>query len=130
MAYGREAEADADSWSIDRMADAKIDPTDTGGFFERMSKLESGDAEINGKPKTDADKKAIAHDEQEAAKAERVMSYLATHPANADRTRAYQQSKKAGVTYIPAMPPGDWQALLSMCANDPNVKEDEGGFPF
>ena len=130
MAYGRDAESDADNWSIARMAEAKIDPTDTGGFFERMSAEERGDTQTKGKPKTDADAKAIAQDEQEAAKAEQVMSYLATHPANADRTRNFRASKKAGVTYAPAMPAGDWQALLTMCANDPDVKEDEGGFPF
>ncbi len=126
MAYGRDAERDADSWSIARMGDANIDPTDTANFFVRMS---GNGPDKDGKAKADLDGKgegkAVAHDEAEAAKAERAMSYLATHPANADRTKAYLSSKKPNVTYAPALNAAEWDAVLTMCEDDPDVKEND-----
>ncbi len=131
MAYGRDAERDADNWSIARMADAKIDPTDTAGFFTRMSGEENGEAEEKGAKEKrgatgdQANKKVAKTDEVESAKVERALSYVTTHPANADRTKAFMGSKKANVTYTPALSAAEWDAVLTMCEDDPNVKESD-----
>jgi beta-barrel assembly-enhancing protease len=125
MAYGRDAERDADNWSIARMADAKIDPTDTAGFFTRMSG-EAGGKEKKGAAVGDkANKKVAKTDEAQSAKVERALSYVTTHPANADRTKAFMGSKKANVTYAPALSAAEWDAVMSMCADDPDVKEGD-----
>jgi beta-barrel assembly-enhancing protease len=127
MAYGRDAERDADNWSIARMAGAKIDPTDTAGFFTRMSVGGADDDVAAGKAKAGdkANKKIAKTDEAESAKVERALSYVATHPANADRTKAFLGSKKANVAYAPALNAAEWKAVLTMCENDPDVKEGD-----
>ncbi len=137
LAYGRDAERDADLWSIDRMAAARIDPTDTADFFERMSGMDNDDTTTKA-PENGAQTKAEAKsgaalpktDEAETAQAERALSYITTHPANVDRTRAFMGSKKAGVRYVPAMPAADWDVLLTMCDDDPDVKESTNGLLF
>lgn len=118
LAYGRDAEREADDWSIARMADARIDPTDTGSFFERMSE----GAEIRDNK---GKKKAVVKEKKESVKVERALSYITTHPANADRTKVFLGSKKPDVTYAPALNEAEWEAVQSMCANDPNVKKDD-----
>ena len=121
MAYGRDAERDADNWSIARMAEAKIDPTDTAGFFTRMSGGRDPDKAAGDK----ANKKVVAEDEAESANVERALSYVTTHPANADRTKAFKGSKKPNVTYAPALNEAEWDAVLTMCENDPNVRDSD-----
>lgn len=126
MAYGRDAERDADNWSIARMANAKIDPTDTAGFFTRMSGQSSADTETGDTGAGDqANKKVAKTDEAKSAEVERALSYVTTHPANADRTKAFMGSKKANVTYTPALSAAEWDSVLTMCEDDPNVKESD-----
>ena len=121
MAYGRDAERDADNWSIARMADAKIDPTDTAGFFARMSGQDDAEKRKDEKANPKDSKKDVANSEN----VERALSYVTTHPANADRTKAFKGSKRPNVTYTPALSESGWAAVVTMCENDPDVKESD-----
>ena len=67
----------------------------------------------------------MAKDEAESANVERALSYVTTHPANADRTKAFKGSKKPNVTYAPALNEAEWDAVLTMCENDPNVRDSD-----
>jgi beta-barrel assembly-enhancing protease len=103
LSYGRDAEAAADSVSIDRMRAADISPADTAGFFDRMG----------GGART-------------AGKAAQAMTWLSSHPLSESRRAAFANSAQKGHVYAPVLDAGQWQALKGMCAGDPKV---EKGFP-
>ncbi|RZM07962.1 MAG: M48 family metallopeptidase, partial [Sphingomonas sp.] len=87
-AYSRGAEGRADGYAIDLMREAKISPQPTAAFFARLGKG--------------------------AGKAERMLSYLATHPVSADRAARFRAAVKP-VAYRPALDATQWHALRSIC---------------
>ena len=89
-AYSRGAEANADGYAITLMNEAKVSPLPTAAFFDRLG---------GGK----------------AAKAERMFSYLASHPVSADRALRFKRAMAKDVAYAPALDAGQWQALKSVC---------------
>ncbi len=87
-AYSRGAEGRADGYAIDLMRNAKISPQPTAAFFTRLGKG--------------------------AGKAERMLSYLASHPVSADRAARFRAAAQP-VAYRPALDATQWQALKSIC---------------
>jgi hypothetical protein len=87
-AYSRGAEGRADGYAIDLLRDAKISPQPTAAFFTRLGKG--------------------------AGKAERMLSYLATHPVSADRAARFRAAVQP-VAYRSTLDARQWQALKSIC---------------
>lgn len=87
-AYTRGAEGRADGYAIDLLRDAKISPQPTAAFFTRLGKG--------------------------AGKAERMLSYLATHPVSADRAARFRAAVQP-VAYRSTLDARQWQALKSIC---------------
>jgi hypothetical protein len=87
-AYSRGAEARADGYAIGLMQEAKISPQPTAAFFDRLGKG--------------------------AGKAERMLSYLASHPVSADRAARFRAAARPG-SYEPTLDAAQWRALRSIC---------------
>lgn len=102
LSYGRNAEARADAASIEAMKAANISPADTSEFFARMGK---------GEPD---------------GRAGQAMTWLSSHPLSARRRAVFAASVVKGRRYAPALSDADWQALRSMCKDDPTVKSGWG----
>lgn len=103
--YSREAESQADDYAIAQLRSALVSPDDTAAFFARMAAQE---AKLGG---------AVA-----------AMGYVSTHPLSQSRERAFRRSKEAGRGYAPVLDKAQWDALLDICHNDPNVEQDDGFF--
>ena len=100
MGYSRDAEREADEYARARMAESDISPLGAAGFFDRMAK-EYGDT---------ADDNA-------------VVGWLASHPSSGERADAYRDAAKEGETYPPVLTDAEFEALKSMCKQDPDVEE-------
>lgn len=103
--FSREAEAQADHYAIDALRTARINPDDTANFFKRLS---AGEAKLG--------------------KANAALGYMSSHPLSQDREKAFRASRIPGVAYRPVLTPTQWDALVDICHNDPNVAEDTGLF--
>jgi beta-barrel assembly-enhancing protease len=103
--YSREAEAEADAYSIKLMKRANISPKDTAGFFARLSE-----------------------GEEKLGKAAAALGYLSSHPLSKSREAMFRKSADPKAAYTAAIAPQAWRALLESCANDPDVKKDDGLF--
>lgn len=101
--YSREAETEADKFSIRLMKTARVSPEDTAGFFARLSENEA---------KQDAD--TI------------TLGYLSSHPMSKKREAMFRSSHNPKDGYTPAITATQWRALVDSCANDPDVKTDDG----
>jgi beta-barrel assembly-enhancing protease len=109
--YSREAETKADSFSIKLMKQAKVSPIDTAGFFARLSRIE-------GEPK--------GKDKDETSAVSTALGYLSSHPMSKKRETMFRSSAVAGANYTQAITPQQWRALIETCANDTDVKQDDG----
>jgi len=105
--YSRDAEREADAYSIKAMSDGGISPTATAGFFRRLSK-------IDGSENTEGN-------------TARITGYMSSHPLSSDRQKAFENSLIKGKAYRPSLNAADWKALQTMCEDDPDV---ESGFGF
>ena len=105
--YTRDAETEADDFSIRAMSNANISPVATAGFFRRLSK-------IDGSENTDGN-------------AARITGYMSSHPLSSERKKAFENSLVKGKTYAASLTPAEWTVLKSMCKDDPDVKS---GFGF
>jgi beta-barrel assembly-enhancing protease len=103
--YSREAEAEADAFSINLMKTANVSPKDTAGFFARLSEGE----------------KALG---QAAA----ALGYLSSHPLSKNREAMFRKSADPKAAYTASITPQQWRALIESCANDTDVKQDDGLF--
>lgn len=103
MSYGRDAEQEADTYSIEQLRRSDISAADTAAFFDELAILEKklGDSEDNS-----------------------LLGYLSTHPLSASRRDAFRASITKGHDYTPVLTPGEWAALKTMCEQDKNVKGD------
>ncbi len=99
--YSREAEANADSYSIGLMKAADISASDTAGFFARL-----------------------AGDEKKMGKAAAALGYLSSHPMSKSREKKFRASVIKGQSYRPALSAEQWQAILMSCAKDPTVAKE------
>ncbi len=107
MSYTRSAETEADTHSIQKLANAKISPIPTSDFFERMKKMEGGD------------------DQNETV--ERLSQYLSSHPSTGERKKAFERSVIKGGNYKPVLTPAEWNELKTMCTQD---RKAQSGFGF
>jgi Zn-dependent protease with chaperone function len=107
MGYSREAEREADDWSIAALRRAAIAPDDTAKFFAKLAKAE----------------KAIGGDTENS-----LIGYISSHPMSAQRRDIFAGSRDKSIDYRPALTPEEWAALKSMCKNDKKVKGDGGLF--
>lgn len=99
-AYSRRAEDGADRFALERLRMAAISPAATAAFFRRLGKGAEG--------------------------AERMLAYVNTHPASADRARRFENGVERGAAYRPALDAGQWAALRGICKG----AAEENGFRF
>ena len=97
--YSRDAEREADQFARDRMAESDISPAGAASFFERMGK-EFGDGEDSNT----------------------LIGWTASHPAPGERAKAFRAAAKGG-TFRPVLTAQEFQAIKSMCEEDPDVEE-------
>ncbi len=102
--YGRDAEREADSHSIEILDKANISPIATKGFFNKLSKIPNEENGISS-----------------------VTSYMSSHPLSSQRAAKFDASFDKERDYQPALTQDEWAAIKSMCANDKDVKS---GFGF
>lgn len=103
MSYGRDAEREADAYSILQLRRANVSAADTSAFFDKLAGLEKNAGE-NGQNS--------------------LVGYLSTHPVSAARSEAFRASIIKGHDYGPVLTPAKWAALRNMCSQDKNVKGD------
>jgi len=106
MSYSREAERAADLYSIGAIRAAGISPLPTAVFFDKLGKLSGGE------------------------RAERAMSWMASHPVSAERKAAFEQSAVKGKRYVPSLSAAEWRAVVNACREDPDVKKAGPIFGF
>ncbi len=102
--YGRDAEREADSHSIEVLNEANISPIATKGFFNKLSEMTNEENGISS-----------------------VTSYMSSHPLSSERAAKFDASFDKERDYQPALTKDEWAAITSMCANDKDVKS---GFGF
>lgn len=100
MGYSRDAEREADEFARQRMAESRISPLGAATFFERLS-AEEGSAQDDFTEMT---------------------GWIASHPAPRERAEAFRAAAR-GKTFRQVLSPEEFQAIKSMCANDPDVEE-------
>lgn len=103
--FSREAEAQADRYAIASLKTARISPDETANFFKRLS---AGEAKLG--------------------KAQAALGYMSSHPLSQDRERAFRASRVPGAAYRPVLTQAQWDALIDICHDDPDVAEDTGLF--
>ncbi len=100
--YSRDAEAEADDFSIKAMTKGKVSPLGTAGFFDEIAKMESAMPDgVNS-----------------------VLKYISTHPESDKRRDKYKASHNPNIEYPPSLTPEEWRALVDMCKNDPKMKPE------
>ncbi|WP_226699612.1 M48 family metallopeptidase [Qipengyuania gaetbuli] len=100
MGYSRDAEREADEFSRARMAESDISPLGAAEFFERLG----GD--------------------EEESEGSNITGWIASHPGPGERARAYRAAAK-GKSFKPVLTDKEFQAIKSMCREDPDVEEFE-----
>lgn len=100
--YSRDAEREADAYSIQAMSDANISPLATKSFFQELAKMKGEDASTEN-------------------------SYNSSHPLSNERAVEFDKSFDPSKNYQPALSISEWNDLKSMCKNDKDVKS---GFGF
>jgi predicted Zn-dependent protease len=96
LGYTRDAEAEADAFARQRLAQARISSAGGAAFFERERK-KTGD---------------------EPAWA----SWFESHPASLERERAFRDAVNKNGSYIPALSDEEFAAIRGMCRQDKTVK--------
>jgi len=103
-AYSRDAEARADGFAIDALAQAHISPLPTARFFRRLSAGEDGGG------------------------IGRLSAYLSTHPMSQDRAARFIAAAKLHHDDRPVLDADQWGALRDICTADPKARKV--GFRF
>lgn len=101
--YGRDAETEADAYSIGVLSKANISPLATKGFFEKLAKMTNESNDGNA-----------------------ITSYMSSHPLSAERANEFDKSFDKSKNYQPALSASEWNAIKSMCKNDKDVKSGFG----
>lgn len=107
MSYSREAESEADQYSIEAMKKAEISPLPTAGFFRRLSRMDGSAGREDGSG---------------------ITGYMSSHPLSSERKRAFEASAIKGKNYQPILNQAEWKALTEMCAKDEDVEDGFGLF--
>ena len=80
------------------MAESNVSPLGAAKFFERLGG-DSEEGDTNG-----------------------ITGWIASHPAPGERARAYREAAK-GKTFKPVLTKAEFEAIKSMCKQDPDVEE-------
>jgi len=99
LSYSRDAEREADTYSIARMQGARISPEGGAALFDRLA----GEDGPEGSART-------------------MIGYISSHPHSDERADAFREAAEGG-DYDPALSDTEWRALQEMCAEDPDVAE-------
>lgn len=99
LSYSRDAEREADTYSIARMQGARISPEGGAALFDRLA----GEGGPEGSART-------------------MIGYISSHPHSDERADAFREAAEGG-DYDPALSDTEWRALQDMCAEDPDVAE-------
>jgi beta-barrel assembly-enhancing protease len=125
IGYTRDAEREADSYSIAALKSAHISPKPTADFFDTMEK------ETNPTPKgVDEKTGKMPVGKNDTHRDELVNSlggYLASHPVNDARKNAFSASFDKQAKYHSILSNGEWESIKIMCAKD---KKAKSGFGF
>ncbi|QZD94019.1 M48 family metallopeptidase [Qipengyuania gelatinilytica] len=97
MSYSRDAEREADEFARKRMEESNVSPLGAARFFERIG----GDSE---------------------AEDNSLVGWVASHPAPRERADAFRKAAE-GKTFSPVLTAQEFEALKSMCEDDPDVEE-------
>jgi len=89
--YSREAEKEADLYSIEGLRRANISPLPTATFFKRLSS------------------------EEEGGFLDETLGYISTHPLSKERQQRFEQSAKGSLAYDPSLTPAEWDSLKRIC---------------
>jgi len=108
MSYSRDAEREADSYSIKAMKRAEVSPLPTAGFFKRLSKMD-GSANSEGRSSN-------------------ITGYMSSHPLSSERKKAFEASAEKGKDYAPVLTKSEWDDLREMCDKDEDVEDGFGLF--
>ena len=79
------------------MQQAGVSPVPTAGFFRRLGRG--------------------------MGRAERIFSYVNSHPVSADRARNFEASAAKGKAYVPTLDARQWAALRDICRGTPERTE-------
>jgi beta-barrel assembly-enhancing protease len=105
--YTRDAEREADDYSIAAMKRAKISPIGAADFFRQLSAMD-GSSQIRNR-----NERALAN-------------YSSSHPLSDERRKLFEKAVVKGKAYKPALTYDEWQELKTMCAQDKDVKSGWG----
>ena len=97
LGYSREAEGEADAFARARLEHTRISPAGAADFFERLRRDGGDEPGWTG--------------------------WLQSHPASADRERAFRGALKRGAVYTPALSDKEFAAIRAMCREDKAVKD-------
>lgn len=106
LSYTREAEGEADRFSLRAMDRADISPAGTAGFFARLAR-EAGES-----------------------KEPDLTDYFSSHPHTEARRKLFADSVVKHRAYRPAMTQREWDDLRTMCLHDKKAKEGTGLGPI
>ena len=95
LRYSRDAEREADSFALEELTKAAIDPLGLKRFFEKMVKLEGENGSSGGIFGTMSD-------------------MMSTHPVTEDRIKAIKPLPE-GTTARPVLSDADWNGLRKVC---------------
>jgi beta-barrel assembly-enhancing protease len=95
LRYSRDAEREADSFALDEMTTAGIDPLGLKRFFERVMKLEGDRGSSSGIFGT-------------------VSDMMSTHPVTQERIEAIKPLPE-GIAARPVLSDADWASLKKIC---------------
>lgn len=92
-AYSRDAETKADQFAIATLNRHAISPAPTAGFFRRLERKTPG---LRGS-------------------GAQMLAYISSHPVSTARAAQFEAAATGRQNYRPALAPGQWAALRSIC---------------
>ncbi len=125
IGYTRDAEGEADGYSIAALKSARISPKPTADFFDTMER------EAHPPHKDVKDHKVKESVGKNGTRREELFNslggYLASHPVNDARKKAFAASFDKQAKYHSILSNSEWESVKAMCARDKNAKS---GFGF
>lgn len=116
LGYTRAAEREADEHALAVLRKAEISQAGLADFFRRVLKEEGAYAnEAPGGAKTETEKKKDGF--------KRALDMFSTHPPTAERADMIRMSP--GYPATPALAPGEWAALQSICSQTSPMNEGD-----
>ncbi|MEQ1715330.1 MAG: M48 family metallopeptidase [Hyphomicrobium sp.] len=116
LGYNRAAEREADGHALELLRKVEISQQGLAAFFRRVIKEEEGDdADESANPKTGETTAGKAETATtNTATTSRAFDMLRTHPPTTERADMIRRTGSYAAT--PALDPGGWQALKSICS--------------